>query len=166
MDKLSSLLQQPEYVHAAINHFPLIGLFVAMLALGAGLIIRNRPTILAGLVLVGLLSISVFPVAHFGEAGYDRVLSMADDPGQAFLKYHAELADRWAFPYYITAGLAGLAFGLAWKWPKSLNYTSLACLVLAGASLAAGIFIAHAGGQIRHREFRRGPPPAVEHTHD
>lgn len=162
MQKLSQLLNQPEYVHAAINHFPLIGLFVAILFLGIALILRNRLTILLGLALVGVLALSVWPVYHYGEAGYDRVLSMSDEPGQAYLHYHEELAERWVFLYYVTAGIVGLGLLLAWKWPKTLTYSSFLAMVLATASLVAGIFIAQAGGEIRHREFRVGPPPAVQ----
>lgn len=161
MGGLSSLLKQPEYVHVAINHFPLIGLMVGMLALLAGLVVRNRSTILIGLALVFLLSMSVLPVYHFGEEGYDRVLSMADEKGQAFLRYHMHLAEHWVFLYYITAGLAAAGFGLSWKWPRLLTPLSIASLVLAAAGLAAGIIIAQAGGEIRHREFRFRPPPIV-----
>jgi hypothetical protein len=161
MNQLSALLAQPEYVHVVINHFPLIGLLVAMVALSVALVARNRTSILLSLSLVGLLALSAWPVAHYGEAGYDRVLSMADEPGQAFLRYHAHLADRWVFLYYLTAGVALLGLGLAWKWPKSLPFSSLLALALAAASVVAGLFIAHAGGQVRHREFRLGPPPPV-----
>ena len=90
MESSSSLLNRPEYIHVAINHFPLIGLFVAMLALLAGLLFRARAVTLTGLALVCLLALSIWPVYAYGEAGYDRVLSMSDEPGEAFLKYHAE----------------------------------------------------------------------------
>ena len=162
MEKLSTLLQQPEYVHTAINHFPLIGLFVAMLALAVALIVRSLVATQIALALVCLLSVSVWPVYSYGEAGYDRVLSMADEHGQAFLQHHEHLAERWVFLYYVTAGVAALGFGLSWKWPRVLIWFSLLSLVLSAASLTAGIAIAHAGGQIRHREFRYGPPPAIQ----
>ena len=63
--------------------------------------------------------------------------------------------------FYVTAGVAALGCFLAWKWPRTLVYSSVLALVLAAGSLSAGIFIAKAGGQIRHREFRSGPPPVV-----
>jgi hypothetical protein len=162
METLSTLLRQPEYIHAAINHFPLIGLFVAMLALVVGLVMRNCAAIRLGLALVCVLSLSVWPVFEYGQAGYDRVLSMSDENGQAFLRYHVHLAERWVFLYYLSAALAALGFGLSWKWRRLLVPFSLASLLLALASLAAGVSIAHAGGQIRHREFRYGPPPVVQ----
>ncbi len=161
MENASLLLRQPEFVHDAINHLPLIGLLVAMLALVIALVIRNRQAIRIGLALVSLLCLSVWPVYEYGQAGYDRVLSMADENGQAFLRYHAQLAERWVVLYYVTAGVAALGFGLSWKWPRLLMPLSLLSLVLALVSLLAGIVIAHAGGQVRHREFRYGPPPVV-----
>jgi hypothetical protein len=165
MGSLSSLLARPEYIHATINHFPLIGLLVAISALLTGLAVRNRPVILTGLGLVCVMALSIWPVYAYGEAGYDRVLSMSDEPGEAFLKYHAELAHRWVFLYYLTAVAAAVAFGLVWKRPQTLIPSGILIVVLSSASLVAGIAIAHAGGEIRHREFRSGPPPKVEHEH-
>ena len=165
MEKLSSLLDRPEYVHAAINHFPLIGLLVALLTLVIGLIARSRPVQLTGLALVCALALSVWPVFYFGEAGFDRVLSMGDEAGEAFLKYHAELAHHWVFLYYVTAAVAALGLVLAWKKPKFQVPAVVAALLLGLASLGAGIVIAQAGGEVRHREFRSGPPPAAHHEH-
>ncbi len=153
------MLEQPEYVHVVLNHLPLIGLLVAMLALLAGLVARDRTATLIGLALVGLLALSVWPVYEYGEDAYDRVLSMTDDAGGQFLRYHRALAERWVFLYFITAAVAGVGFGLAWRWPKTLVYSAILALMLGTASLAAGVVIAKAGGPIRHREFRVWKPP-------
>jgi hypothetical protein len=153
------MLDQPEYVHTVTNHLPLIGLPVAMLALIAALATKDRTATLIGLALVGLLALSAWPVYHYGEAGYDRVLSVADDAGAKFLDQHKALAERWIFLYFITAGVAGLGFMLASKWPRTLVFSAILALVLAATSLAAGLVIAKAGGAVRHREFRSDPPP-------
>jgi hypothetical protein len=152
-------VSQPEYVHVVINHLPLGGLAVAMLALVVALATRDRKATLIGLGLVGLLALSAWPVYHYGQAGYDRVLSMSDEAGQKYLAYHQQLGERWVLLYFVTAGVAGLSCALAWKRPRTLVLSSLVTLLLAGASLASGIVIAKAGGAIRHREFREGPPP-------
>ena len=129
--------------------------------LAIGLITRNHPVLLTGLGLVAAMALSIWPVYSYGEAGYDRVLSMSDEAGEGFLKYHADLAHQWAFLYYLTAGVAALGFGLWWKWPRVRIPAAIAALLLGMASVGAGIVIAHAGGEVRHREFRSGPPPAV-----
>jgi hypothetical protein len=153
------MLDRPEYVHAVTNHLPLIGLLAPMLALIAALVTKDRTATLIGLALVCLFALSAWPVYHYGEEGYDRVLSMADDAGGKFLEHHKALAERWIFLYFVTAGVAGLGFMLAWKWPRTLVYSSILALVLAASSLAAGMVIAKAGGAVRHREFRFQPPP-------
>jgi hypothetical protein len=139
-----------------------------MLALVSGLVTRNRSILFVGLGLVALLALSIWPVFSYGEAGFDRVLSTSDEAGEGFLKYHAALAHRWAFLYYVTAAVAGIGCGVSWKWPRALMPVAVSALLLAIASMVAGIAIAEAGGQVRHREFRSGPPPAVqeEHHHD
>jgi hypothetical protein len=151
-------LNRPEYIHVTINHFPLNGLIVAMAALLIGLLARNRRATTLGLMLVALLALSVWPVIHFGSAAFERISSMSDEAGQAGLNYHAYLAERWAFIYYITSGIAASSAGVGWKWPRTLLPLSILTLVLAAASLTAGIFIADAGGKIRHSEFRAASP--------
>jgi phosphoglycerol transferase MdoB-like AlkP superfamily enzyme len=160
MEGFSKAIQQPEYVHVLLNHFPITGLFVAWVFLAAALVLNNRSAQFLGLGLVALLALSVWPVAHFGEAGYDRVLAMSDDAGGQYLKHHAELADRWAFLYYVTAGVAAGALVAGWRKPKWLRPASGLVVLLAAASLVAGAVIADCGGKIRHREFRYGPPLA------
>jgi len=164
MEKSAALLDQPEYVHVIINHLPLTGVLVAMIALAIAIGTRNRTAMLIGLILIGLVSLSAWPVYYYGEAGYDRVLSLADRDGQAFLEHHKELAERWIFAWFVTAGAAVLGLVLAWKWPNTLVFSSLICLVLGVASLVAGFSIGEAGGSVRHREFRFSPPPE-HHQH-
>jgi hypothetical protein len=102
-------LQQPEYVHVLINHLPLTGLFAALLALVGALVVGNRAALFIALTLVGLFALAAWPVSEYGEAAYDRVLSMSDDAGAAYLARHRELAQRWVFMFYVTAGAAALA---------------------------------------------------------
>lgn len=161
---MHNLLQRPEYVHVALNHFPLIGLLVSLLAVAIGVAARNRATTLTGLSLVALMALSVWPVAYFGEQGYDRVLSMTDDTGEAYLKEHRELAGRWEFLYYVTAACAAGGLAAGWKRPKWTTPLALLTVLLGAASLVAGIAIAESGGEIRHREFRFGPIPGNSAT--
>lgn len=152
-------LGQPEYVHVLINHLPLTGLFAALLCLIGALVARKRAAILLGMGLVSLFSLSAWPVYVYGEQGYDRVYSMVGEAGDAYLKQHRELAERWVWLFYATgaAGAAGIVAG--WKWPKCLGTAAAGLTILAAVSLVAGAVIADYGGKVRHREFRNGPPP-------
>ncbi len=159
MQSFLEALKQPEYVHVLLNHLPLAGLFAALLGLLGALVTRHQPGVRLGLVLVCLFALSAWPVSEFGEEGFDRVLSLTDDAGAAYLKHHKELADRWVFLFYVTAGAGALGLAASWKWPKSLWPCAGAVAVLAAGSLVAGAVIADCGGKVRHREFRFGPVP-------
>lgn len=153
-------LQQPEYDHVLLNHFPITGLFIALLFLIVATAVNNRTGQFVSLVMVALLALTFLPVAHFGKEAYDRVLAMSDDAGGQWLKHHAHLARRWGFVYYITSAAAAMALLVGWRKPRLLRAASVIVVVLTVASLIAGAAIAEAGGMIRHREFRYGPPPA------
>jgi hypothetical protein len=150
----------PAHLHVLLNHLPLTGLAVAVVVLLVTLFMRDRPAVVLGLVLVGLLAGSAWPVIESGESSYVRVRELADENGKAQLKRHMLLAERWGNLYYATAAAAALGLLAAWKWPRGFYGLATLTSVLALASLLAGAFIAEAGGKIRHPEFRSASPPA------
>jgi len=149
-------LRRPEYVHVLLNHLPLTGLLAALLGLIWSIITANRRAVHAGLFLVALFAVSIWPVAEFGEQAYDRVYSMADDRGDAYLKSHRELAERWTWIYYLTAAVAAGGSLAGRFWPKSLLPVACLAAALSVASLSAGAAIASLGAKVRHSEFRKG----------
>ena len=159
MEDIAKSLQQPEYLHVLLNHLPLTGLVVALILLVTAIIANSRGGMYLALGAVVILSLSVWPVAYFGEAGYDRVLSMADDAGGLYLKHHHELAERWIFIYYVTAAVAVGAMIVGSRKKKWLRLLAIIAASFTAASLYFGAIIADVGGKIRHREFRHGPPP-------
>ena len=152
-------LQQPEYLHVLLNPLPVYGLAVALFGLIAAMYLGSRGGQITALVLIFATAISAWPVAHYGEAAEDRVLSMADEDGQAWLKAHAHRVDELIYVFYALALVSVAAIFAPKKWPKSARPLMIATLVLALVSLGAGGYIAYAGGTIRHREFRNTPPP-------
>jgi hypothetical protein len=155
-------LQQPEYLHVLLNPLPIYGLLIALFGLIAATYLRSRGGQLTALVLIFASAISVWPIVYHGDQAYDRVLSMADDDGQAWLKAHAHRADELIYFYYALALLSAAAIFAPKKWPKSARPLVFATMLLAVVSLGAGMYIAYAGGKIRHREFRTVPPPKTE----
>jgi hypothetical protein len=159
IDGLLRDLQQPEYLHVLLNPLPVYGLAVALFGLIAAMYLGSRGGQITALVLIFATAISAWPVAHYGEAAEDRVLAVADEAGQAWLKAHAHRVDELIFVFYVLALVSAAAIFAPKKWPKSARPLAIATLLLALVSLGAGGYIAYAGGKIRHREFRNTPPP-------
>jgi hypothetical protein len=161
-------LRQPEYIHVLLNPLPVYGLLVGWVGLAIGLALRSRRAQIATLTLVLLSSISAWPVYEFGEQGYDRVLSMTDEDGEAWLDEHMHRAEDLIWVFYVLAALSAFAIAAPIKWPKSSVPLAVGVILLSAATLGSGAYIAYAGGRVRHREFRNEPPPPKrsEHEHD
>ncbi len=163
---LAQDLQQPEYVHVLLNPLPVYGLAMGLLALIIALFFRSRPARIAALVLISASAASAWPVAHYGEEGYDRVLAMEDEEGGAWLKAHMERAEEYEGVFYALAVLALATIVVPIKWPRADLPLAITTLVVAVAALGLGGWIAYAGGKVRHSEFRNSPPPVVEAHED
>lgn len=163
---MSSLFQtlqrQPEYVHVLLNPLPIYGLATGWIGLLIALLLRSRRAQIATLALILLCAGAAWPVYELGEQGYDRVLSMSDDAGQAWLDEHQHRAEQLIYFFYALAVLSVVAILLPAKWPKSSGPLVIATLLLGMIVLGMSGYIAYAGGKVRHREFRTGPPPAAQ----
>jgi hypothetical protein len=152
-------LRQPEYIHVLLNPLPVYGLLVGWVGLVIGLALRSRRAQIATLSLVLLSSISAWPVYEFGQQGYDRVLSMTDEAGEAWLDEHVHRAENLIWVFYALAALSAFAIAAPIKWPKSSMPLAVAVILLGAVTLGSGVYIAYAGGRVRHREFRNETPP-------
>jgi hypothetical protein len=162
-------LRQPEYIHVLLNPLPVYGLAVALIGLLIAIFLRSRRGQIVTLALVLMSSAMAWPVAEFGERASDRVLSMSDNDGQAWLKAHEHRADRFVPFFYVLAGVSLTAIVLPIKFPKSSLLLAVVTLFFGFVVLGMGGYIAYAGGKIRHREFRNVPPPkeaSDEHSSD
>ena len=152
-------LQQPEYVHTLINPLPVYGLGIGLFALIIAMFLRHRSAHITALTVIFLAAASAWPVKYYGDEAYDRVLSMSDETGSAWLAAHEDRADKFIWSFYLLAVVAAAAIVLPRKFPKTAMPLMILTLLLSIMSLAAGCYIAYAGGKIRHREFRTEPPP-------
>jgi len=159
-------LQQPEYIHVLLNPLPVYGLLVGWVGLIIGLVLRSRPAQIATLSLVLLSSISAWPVYEFGEQGYDRVLSMTDEAGEAWLDEHRYRAENLIWVFYALSAVSTFAIAAPIKWPKSSMPLAVAVVLLGAVTLGSGTYIAYAGGRVRHREFRNETPPPKRPEHE
>jgi glucan phosphoethanolaminetransferase (alkaline phosphatase superfamily) len=160
-------LQQPEYIHVLLNPLPVYGLLAGLIGVVIALILKSRRAQIATLTLVLISSASAWPVYKFGQEGYDRVLSMADEVGQAWLDEHRERGEDLIWIFYVLVALSTIAIVAPIKWPKSSLPLAVAVVLLGAVTLGTGAYVAYAGGRIRHREFRNepAPPKRSEHEH-
>lgn len=166
MDILLRDLRQPEYVHVLLNPLPVYGLVVAWIGLIIALILKSRRAQLAALALIVITSASAWPVYEFGQQAYDRVLSMAEEDGRAWLDEHRDRAEDLIWIFYALAILGAIAIVAPMKWPKTSMPLVMGVILLGAATLGTGSYIAYAGGRIRHREFRNEPAPPKREKHE
>ena len=155
-------LRQPEYVHVLLNPIPVYGLAIALVGLLISILMRSRSGQIVTLSLILISAGMAWPVAELGERSSDRVLSMSDDDGQAWLKAHEHRADQFVPFFYALALLSLVALVVSIKFPRSSLLLSFCTLLFGVVVLGMGAYIAQAGGKIRHREFRSEPPPKVQ----
>jgi plastocyanin len=152
-------LQQPEYIHVLINPLPVYGLAVGLIGLFVAIFQRSRRATIVALLIVLISTAAAWPVYEYGERSYDRVLSMADNDGRAWLAEHKERAENLIWFFYAVAVLSAIGLVAPAKWPKSSLPLCIAVLLLGVTALGVGGYISYAGGRIRHREFRLELPP-------
>src|SRR4029077_20781829 len=100
------------------NPLPIYGLGVGLIGLLIALFLRSRPAQIATLAIVLFSAASAWPVFEFGEQAYDRVLSMTDEPGQAWLEEHKDRAEDLIYLFYALRGVSDVASGAPIKMPK------------------------------------------------
>src|SRR5256885_14445948 len=139
--------RQPEYIHVLLNPLPVYGLLVGLIGLVLALILKSRRAQIATLTLVLISSASAWPVYEFGEQGYDRVLSMTDEAGEAWLDEHRHRAENLIWVFFALAALGTFAIPAPIKTPQCfMPLPSAAVLPVAGA-LGSRAYIALAGGR-------------------
>lgn len=151
-------LAQPEYWHVLINPFPILGMTLAAPLLLFGLAARSRGAKEAGLVLILLTSLVTLATVKVGQRAYDRIYNRIELESQQWLDVHMERAEGAQWAFYLTGFIAALALAMS---RRNTDWERRATLgALSGALLCAALGgrIAHAGGQVRHSEFRMGPP--------
>jgi len=160
IDAILRDLRQPEYIHVLINPLPVYGLAMGLLGLIVAFFVKSRRAQIVTLIIILVSAASAWPVYEFGEQAYNRVLTMADEPGQAWLDEHKDRGEDLIWLFYTLAILSAIALLAPRMWPRSAGPLVIAAILLGAATLGAGGYIAYAGGKIRHREFRNVPPPA------
>lgn len=156
----------PEHLHLVLNHLPFAGSAFAGIALLIGLLFRNAPVCRTGMALAVAATILTPAVVETGEKARVGITVAAgavplDPAASPWLHEHEERAEDLAVVLYSTLAASIAALVLSWRKPSWTIPLGIAVLLLCVACLAAGTWVANAGGRIRHSEIRAGgaPPP-------
>jgi len=160
------LLRKPEYIHVVLNHLPIYGTILGAVALAISLVLRSRAAQITALLIVLIGGVSAYPVLVSGQRAYKTIRDVSDDAGAEALDEHMDRAEKTIGAFYVltVVALAGLLVPI--KWPRTSF--PLAAVTLAAALICSGlaVYIARAGGQVRHPEFRpneTATPAASDH---
>lgn len=140
------------HLHLIVNHLPVVGVLCGLLLVAVALWRANDEVVRAGLWVVVVSALLVFPTLLTGDEAEDVVKRM---PG--FVKQtihdHEEAAEGAAVAMGIAgaASLIGIFLGRRGPVPRRWAMVCVALAVIAAAMIARA---ANLGGQIRHDEIR------------
>lgn len=161
-------LTNPAYQHLVINHMPIIGIVMGLVGLCVAFVLRQRSAFVPALVIMIVAGASAWPVYATGSEAYKPIRRIADDAGIDWLDAHMDRADQTIWAFYVLAAIAAAALVVPWKWPHTSLPLAILTAVIGVACLGVAGWIAEAGGQVRHPEFRipGASPPETSETHD
>ena len=162
MKEMIETLKHPEYVHVLLNPLPVYALSMGILAMLLAFFLRSKQAQIVGLTIVVLSCASAWPVVYFGREAEHHLQDSLNEESKAWLEQHMKRGETGAYGFYATALLGIAALAARAKFVRTKN--TLVALTLAGALVSFGLagWISHAGGQVRHSEFRQGPAPQAE----
>ncbi|MEP6671999.1 MAG: hypothetical protein ABJF10_22745 [Chthoniobacter sp.] len=143
--------------HLAINHIPVVGVFLVVLLLGYALVRERGELYRVSLGALVLLALATVPVFFTGRSADEALMELADVDDK--LVHAHEAAANLAF---ICVGILGaVALAVLWlgrKLPHLSRGTAAVVFVLALAETALMGRAANLGGNIRHPEIRATAP--------
>src|SRR5947209_7095424 len=143
IDAILRDLRQPEYIHVLLNPLPVYGLAMGFIALIAAFFLKSRPAQIVALIIVLICAASAWPVYELGEQAKDRVLSMENEVGGAWLQEHQDRAEDCIWFFYALAALSAVALAAPFKWPRSATPLCLAVILSSAITLGFGGYIAY-----------------------
>ena len=119
-------LNNPEYLHVLLNPLPVYGLAMGLLGLVIAMISRTRSARVTALAIIFVSTVAAWPVYHYGEAGYDRILSLTDNDGRKWLEEHQRRGEQLIYLFYAVAILAAAGLLAEHFAPRAAISLSLA----------------------------------------
>ncbi len=141
-------------VHLMFNHLPIFGTVLGVFALALAFLWKNDVSRRVALVLLLVSTAAAYPVFQAGEDAADDARMIADDPGSKWIDVHMERAERGIYVFYVAAFVTAVALYAEARHRRWATPATIAAGILGAAACAGSIWIADAGGKIRHSELR------------
>jgi hypothetical protein len=145
------------HIHLLLNHWPIIGTFIALGLLVIALATRNGDIKQVSLVLFAVIALMAIPVYLSGNAAADALKKTTPDLSKSMVEAH-EGAALLAFSFLEMTGIFSL-FGL-WQFSRHAKeqshtaaWSSMAVLLFALATAGLMAVAGNTGGDIRHPEI-------------
>ncbi len=141
------------HLHLALNHVPIVGIFIGTVVLLFSLFFRSSQTKRVALIMIVACSALSIPVYLSGEPT-EHIVERTVQLNESVIENHEEAAEL-SFGLSIALGLAaGFALWSSRKAPQRLDQrTGYALIVLSVACSASLLWTGYLGGQIRHTEL-------------
>ena len=140
----------PAAIHLALNNFPPIIDFAALLVLAAGLFARSSTVVRAALALLLLASLIAVPVFLSGQRAQD-VVKHLEGVNAAAIQPHEDAAD-WALGLFVTQGVVALAALVMFRTREFARWALALIVIVAAMTTMAAFRTAYLGGRIHHPE--------------
>ena len=148
----------PVRIHLVLNHLPVIGSGLALLALLVGIVRANLTVIRTALALAVVALAAVPVVSWSGEEAEEVVEDAAwlDADGAEWLDEHEERGEVAINTLLSALAVCVIALAIG-AWRESwLRVAAIVAAVSLAIGLGNGLWAAASGGKIRHTEIRNG----------
>jgi uncharacterized membrane protein len=149
------------HIHLLFNHFPIVGLLIALLIFIVGLTRKNETLKVTGLVTIVGVALLTLPAFFSGE-GAEEVVERLPGISHDLIHKHEEKAEL-AFIFMIITGVVALTV-LVMRWRKMTvpGLLLYAVLILGSVTFGMMIPVGNSGGHINHPELRGDTSPNIE----
>jgi uncharacterized membrane protein len=153
-------MMNPFHLHLLFNHLPIVGIYLSILVIFSGIILKNQTVKNVALCLIVISGIGAF-VAHVTGEGAEESSELRNDFSHDLIEKH-EHASQPFFQIMLALTLlsaVALFFNL-----KKKNWSNYLIILIAIISIAAAYFAQQAGtsgGEIRHPEISDGSATAI-----
>lgn len=143
------------HFHLIVNHFPIVGLFLALLVLLAGFALKNK-TIKQTALALFILATTMAIVSNVSGENAEEVIEEMEGISHHLIHEHEEKAETFLAFMFGLGALSILAF--IGEFLKK-SWTKWVYLILLVASITTTFFAQQtgtSGGEISHPELRQG----------